>query len=82
MIPYFSLEMLCALLQLCDGRIPGTEDPYPASSNHADTHAPYEGVSGLQAGGTARPESSTNEGLPAQPPAGTSYFLKLLSDKR
>jgi hypothetical protein len=39
MIPYFSVEMLRALLELCGGRTPGTEDPYSALSNPVKTHA-------------------------------------------
>jgi hypothetical protein len=39
MIPYFSLEMLRALLELYGIRIPGMEDPHPVSSNHVKTHA-------------------------------------------
>jgi hypothetical protein len=82
MIPYFSLEMLRALLELCGGRTPGTEDPYPAPSNHVKTHATARARIRPSAGGRFRPESSANEGasrLNIWP--GTAYYLTSLSDK-
>jgi hypothetical protein len=61
MIPYFSLEMLRALLEWCGGRTPDAEDPYPAWSNPVKTHAASPARIRPSGVGRFGPESSTNE---------------------
>ena len=60
MIPYFSLEMLRALLELCGSCIPAIPDMNPVSSNPVKMHSAARASIRSPGGWHCGPESSAN----------------------